>query len=354
MAGRIPSYRNHRPSGLAVVTLNGRDHYLGQYGTPESRSKYEQLVGRWIAGGRRALREPEAGVTVNEVISAYWTHAGRHYRKHGQATTRLAAIRVASRAARKLFGTEPANLFGPAKFKAVRQVWIDKGLKRSTCNLYGQVLKGIFSWAVEEEMVPASVAHGLREVKGLGVGRTSAVESEAVRPVPGDVLESTLAVLPPRGVAMARLQLATGMRPGEVIRVRGRDVDRSLSVWVYTPAEHKTEHHGKARRIAIGPKGQAILGPWLDRAKPDDHCFAAGGKVASAAAYRHMVYRACDQAGVARWSPNQLRHNYGTMIRRAEGLDAAQIMLGHSNADVTQVYAEADLARMAVIAGRWG
>ena len=28
MSKRIPSYRQHRPSGQAVVTLNGRDHYL--------------------------------------------------------------------------------------------------------------------------------------------------------------------------------------------------------------------------------------------------------------------------------------------------------------------------------------
>jgi hypothetical protein len=27
---RIPSYREHKPSGQAVVTLNGRDHYLGR------------------------------------------------------------------------------------------------------------------------------------------------------------------------------------------------------------------------------------------------------------------------------------------------------------------------------------
>jgi hypothetical protein len=30
---RVPSYRRHTPSGQAVVTLNGRDSYLGD-GTP--------------------------------------------------------------------------------------------------------------------------------------------------------------------------------------------------------------------------------------------------------------------------------------------------------------------------------
>ena len=46
-----------------------------------------------------------------------------------------------------------------------------------------------------------------------------------------------------------------------------------------------------------------------------------------------------------RWAPNQLRHNAATEIRRRFGLEAAQIILGHSKADVTQVYAERDLAK---------
>ena len=35
-----PSYRLHRPTNKAVVTLNGRDFYLGPYGSPESRAEY--------------------------------------------------------------------------------------------------------------------------------------------------------------------------------------------------------------------------------------------------------------------------------------------------------------------------
>lgn len=40
------------------------------------------------------------------------------------------------------------------------------------------------------------------------------------------------------------------------------------------------------------------------------------------------------------WSPNQLRHTVGTEIRAKYGLEAAQVLLGHSTADVTQIYAE--------------
>ena len=43
-----------------------------------------------------------------------------------------------------------------------------------------------------------------------------------------------------------------------------------------------------------------------------------------------------------RWSPNQLRHTRATEVRRLYGLDAAQVILGHARADITQVYAEVD------------
>ena len=46
-----------------------------------------------------------------------------------------------------------------------------------------------------------------------------------------------------------------------------------------------------------------------------------------------------------RWSPNQLRHAAATTIRAKYGLEAAQMVLGHAKADVTQIYAERDLAR---------
>jgi site-specific recombinase XerC len=40
------------------------------------------------------------------------------------------------------------------------------------------------------------------------------------------------------------------------------------------------------------------------------------------------------------WHPNQLRHAHATQVRERFGLEAAQVALGHSRADVTQVYAE--------------
>ncbi len=57
---------------------------------------------------------------------------------------------------------------------------------------------------------------------------------------------------------------------------------------------------------------------------------------------------------VPHWHPNQLRHLFATQVRRLHGLEAAQVMLGHSKADVTQIYAEKNEAKAAEIAAMIG
>lgn len=44
------------------------------------------------------------------------------------------------------------------------------------------------------------------------------------------------------------------------------------------------------------------------------------------------------------WTPNQLRHSCATEVREKFGLEVAQVALGHSRADVTQIYAEWNLS----------
>jgi integrase len=55
-----------------------------------------------------------------------------------------------------------------------------------------------------------------------------------------------------------------------------------------------------------------------------------------------------------RWHPNQLRHTFATRVRKDHGLEAAQVLLGHSRADVTQVYAERNEELAAVVAAKIG
>jgi hypothetical protein len=51
---RLPKYREHKASSQAIVTLDGRDHYLGPHGSAASKAEYNRLVGEWQANGRRS------------------------------------------------------------------------------------------------------------------------------------------------------------------------------------------------------------------------------------------------------------------------------------------------------------
>ncbi len=71
-------------------------------------------------------------------------------------------------------------------------------------------------------------------------------------------------------------------------------------------------------------------------------------------AYRVAVQRGCAKAGVAPWTPLQLRHTAATSIRARFGLEAAQVVLGHAKADVTEVYAEKDASLARKVASEVG
>jgi hypothetical protein len=62
------------------------------------------------------------------------------------------------------------------------------------------------------------------------------------------------------------------------------------------------------------------------------------------ASLRRAISRACDAAGVPRWTRYRLRHSAATRVRKEYGIEAAQVVLGHATANITQAYAERNQA----------
>jgi integrase len=446
-----PSLRRHKPSSLGVVTLNGKDHYLGQW--PEGhknrpidvQTAYDRLIAEWLAKGRRLQPEPVAGevlpMSLNELMLAFICHAAQHYRREdGTTTNELNECKAALRPLKALYGALAVADFGPPKLKAVRQRMADArryfvrfkmkvGNKETTLERHvwehafrqsaaggcqirwqkpwrdGEVLgegqalsRGVinnrirrivrmFRWAVSEELAPESVWRALTTVRGLEKGRTTVRETEAVKPVPE---AHVLAVLPAATrpvAAMLELQLLTGARPGEMRVMRACDIDTTGEVWLYRPAHHKTQHKGKERVIAIGPRGQEIIKQFL-KLDLQAYLFSPRDAIAHFRAkqranrktavqpsqldrkkskprkqpkecytmntYATAVAKACIKANVPHFHPHQIRHTHATLVRRQFGLEAAQVALGHSQAQITEVYAERDFALAAKVAKQIG
>ena len=100
---------------------------------------------------------------------------------------------------------------------------------------------------------------------------------------------------------------------------------------------------------SIGTRAQEILLPRILKAGPDGRLFPI-----SRAHLRGAVHRGCQRAKVPNWHPNQIRHTVATEVRSKYGLEAAQVLLGHTRADVTQTYAERDMRQAADIARKIG
>jgi integrase len=371
---RTPSYRLHRPSGQAVVTIDGRDHYLGKHGTPESRGEYDRRIAEWMLCGRRSP-VLSADLTINELLVSYLRYADAYYTQDGAPTKEPEDIRLAIRPLRQLYGHSTASAFGPLALKVVRQAMIDADLCRTEVNKRVGKIKRIFKWATSEDLVAPSVFHALQTVPGLRHGRADVRESRPVKPVPDASIAAIRPYVSRQIWGMISLQLLTGARSGEIIAMRTIDIDTTGKTWSYTPQRHKTQHHGKQRCIYIGPRAQAVLREWLrpdltapmfqpreamaelrarqrenrktpvqpsqrDRSKRRPKKLP--GLTYTVKSYCHAVGCACEKAGIDKWHPHQLRHNAATILRREFGLDVAKAVLGHSTLATTLLYAEAD------------
>lgn len=399
--GKVPAYSRHKHSGQAVVRLDGTDHYLGPFGSDESHQRYALLIAEWRVKRQEQPQQTRVpGVarrssilTIEQLLGLYWQFAKVHYSHEGRPTKELTCMKYALRPLRKLYASLPACEFGPLALKAVRQSMVDADLCRNLVNNRTNRIKRVFKWAVSEELVPVAVYQALRTVTGLAYGRTNARETRPVRPVADAHVTATLPFVSPQVATMIQLQRLTGMRPEDVVTMRGSEIDTTGEVWLYQPYHHKNRWRGHERLIPLGPKAQALLRPYLQR-EPEQYLFspleaeaarntrrrqerrtpmtpsqAARQKKArperakrdhyDVDAYRRAItygIRKANKQGVqvAHWSPNQLRHARGTEVRHSFGVEAAQVLLGHARADVTQVYAERNLKLAIEVAQQTG
>jgi integrase len=378
---QVPSYKLHKPSGQARVIIGGKHLYLGAFGSPESRQAYARLIAERLAP---TLTEPStpSGIlafprlTINELLLQYWTFAQTYYVKDGQPTKELTSMREALGHLRAVYENLLATEFSPRKLKAVRQHMIDCGLCRGMVNSRVNRIKRVIKWAVSEELIPSAVYESVRTAPGLKFGRTEARETEPIQPVPDESVDRFLPFVLRQVAAMIELQRLTGMRPGEVVIMRKRDIDLSGAVWIYVPPDHKNRWRGHRRQAPLGPKSQALLTPFLERTAEDclfvpreaeqerngarrlqssptgktpiypsellrrEHAIRARKRRKPKRPKRDRYdvdsYRRAIDYGIRRanthrgdrpetphWHPNQLRRRFATDVRRLFGVEAA-------------------------------
>lgn len=269
---RFPPYpRKQHSSGQARIKLRGRPYYLGAFGSPASWAEYRRLLAEWERGhaAPRPRRDSRIGA-VNELLAAYGEFAATYYVKDGRQTDQVERVNRSLGFVRDLYGPRPIDAFDQAALDLVRSEMIRSDYSRVHVNQCVGCIRRAWKWAAARQLIPIEHYQRLCLLEDLKRGRSPARESKPVPPVPAAIVAKTLPFLMPPPAAMVRLQLLTGMRPGEVVQMRPGDLDRSGPTWIYQPQRHKGEHRGQGRQIYLGPRAQAILRPFLHELPADD------------------------------------------------------------------------------------
>ena len=323
----VPTHREHKTLGRSFIEWNGQIFYTGLSGTIEAAESYAKMVSNILSVGEPC---PNAAVDVRpsvaKISAKYLEHVKRE--KPPDSDEDKAVGRVVKDLS--LFDYA-AEKFSPGRLSELIQMWVDKRLALTTINKKHNYVLNIFRWAAQMDLVTPTVWSALLTVRKIKPGRTSAKQPKKVKPVACEVVESILDHCQPRIAAVLRMQLYTGMRCGEVLRMTMAEIHGNI----YSPYKHKNRWRNKDRTVHLGPRAMALINEW----KTDDPYKRLFTDMSSDY-YGRWVKIACKRAKVPHFTSHQIRHYHATMVRAKFGLDAAQAALGHSSARTTEIYAE--------------
>lgn len=376
---KIPRVRLHS-SGQWCIKCSGVTTYLGRDET-RARQRADTIVSAWLGRGRKPEPPPEAKreILVSELILRFLEVEG--------PKVSAGEREYLGRLARWLepFAALPARDFGPLDLKKVQAAMIEKGMSRNYTIGIASRAKTLLKWAVSEALIPPGVYEAVRAVRAPRPGE--AAPGRPRRDLTWPEIEAVLPHLPPALRALVVIQGRSGARVGELCSMRRQDIDMGGKVWIFHPPRHKRAHAGQIREIALGPKSQAALRPWLPLAadglvfspakseearrqelraarqskvqpsqvsRAKENPKRSPGEAYTARTVGYALIRACRKAGIPGFATHDLRRLAAATIKHEMGLDYARAALGHRAALLTEHYASVDRLRAEEAAARLG
>lgn len=269
----------------------------------------------------------------------------------------------------RAFGDTPAGEVTTAQVEALLVAHAREGVGMRSVNKHRQVLCAIFNFGLRPEQRdrwglthnPAAQAAKRREdgPPRLEVFTVEQIEALARAAESGnwrgprDYTTSEGELIRAEEDAqlaeLLRVAAYTGLRRGELVALRWRDVHWSERVLVVERAlSGDIEGTTKGRRVRYVPLGDQALGA-LDRVSrrmnftsSDDYVFAgvAGDRLDPSAIRRRYV-AARDAAGLPKLRFHDLRHTAGTLLTRVLDPVTVRDVLGHADLKTTERYLHA-------------
>ena len=212
-----------------------------------------------------------------------------------------------------------------------------KGLSAKTVRNINQVISSAMDLAVAQKIILTNPTDACELPK---------VEHQEMQTIPAEQLQAFLLEARASGVyEMYYIELATGLRRGELLGLKWADIDWKNGVikvrrqiaridgkLVEAPLKTKNSY----RAVSISPQAIEVLKQQKAKTN-DEYVFPSpnGGPI-SPDSVRHMLHRVLERAGIPKVRFHDLRHTFATVALQ-NGVDIKTVsgMLGHFSAGFT-------------------
>lgn len=310
-----------------------------------TRSQAEAALRRQIEQTCHTI--PRERLTVQEAGDRYIEHVER-VRERKPTTVQDYRLMLRNHLA-PFFGTRPLERIAPEGVNRFMMSKLDSGLSAKTVGNYLSFLHGLFKYATRRGWTAVNPVAAVDRPKQRAVDpdvRFLTVEElEAViRQIPDDELGKTERVL-------YRVAAMTGLRQGELIALRWRDVDWLAGVTrvrrTFTRGGWgKPKSKRSSRAVPMPDRVARELEEHHSRSlfQGDDElvfCHPQTGSPYDPSKMRKRFKTAVKQAEVRPVRFHDLRHTFGTQLAAAGApIRAIQAWMGHASITTTEVYAD--------------
>lgn len=371
---QIPQLRWFPQRGCWRAYFNGRTRYYR--GTEaEARLSFDSDVRDWMADGAKPAnpgRIDTVGSTMTKVLEHLKEageyggrpeHYGHSQFNNHRATVRLLKLPVGGRPVESL----PIHRLDAPAVAGWRDAMVTAEKSRGYVNSSLNRLKHLMRKARELGLIGPEQVADISTVSAVRAGHRGVKDPPKRQPIP-DADVAILLTAPdglcktPTCRAVVQVLHATGMRVGECLRMRVSNLVPDDDVWwLELGTDHKTGHRGTIKRVAIGPRAQAAIEPYLLMAKQrpggSDHVWPASQNGGVEAMKPHYVQEtlkaACRRLKLPSYTPHQLRHTKATAEFTRAALEAVAAVAGQDSLSTASRYSKRDLAA-AEIARKFG
>jgi integrase len=325
------------------------------------------------------------GRQVQKKLGPAWTRRGRP--AAGYFTKQTAQVGLDSILDEIRRGQHPGVVRTGATFKEASEEWLryleqDRGRKPATIAVYRALVKArllptfgdmavesitapmIDSWVAGLDVAPATRTKAFVALNGI-MKRALKVYGLPFNPVanvekpPAPTASGDIQVFAPDEIA-ALVEAAaseqdgaiyltaafTGLRRGELIALRWRDVDAEASTIrvraSYSASGLSTPKSGKVRSVPMSPNVAAALAELQERERwtgDDDLVFPGrSGGFLDGRALSRRYQAALEAAGLRRLRFHDLRHTFGTRVIGVADIRRVQEWMGHADIKTTMRY----------------